>query len=183
MSHLKRPANSKGSVDGQQVETNLVSNYNGLVVSFERRFTGGLIQVNYTHSHGLDEVSNGGYNFFTYSSSPILQDPNNPRGSYGSADYDVRHSLNANYVWELPLKAALRHHGPDSVVKGWQVSGTVFTRTGFPYTALDTAAACNLSVNNNLGNPIYSVPVTPLSSSGPARLHSAPAVIATCIQI
>ena len=150
-----------------EVETNLVSNYNGMVVSFERRFSGGLLQVNYTYSHGLDEVSNGGYNYFTYSSAPILQDPNNPRGSYGSADYDVRHSVNSNYVWELPLKAALRHHGPDSVVKGWQVSGTIFARTGFPYTVLDTGEAASLNLNNNFGTPIYSVPVAPLGPSGP----------------
>ena len=138
-----------------------------MVDSLERRFAAGLGQVNYTYSHGLDEVSNGGYNYFTYSSAPILQDPNNPRGSYGSADYDVRHSLNANYVWEVPLKAVLRHHGPDSVVNGWQVSGTVFVRTGFPYTVLDIAAAVNFSANNNLGIPIYSVPVAPLGPAGP----------------
>ena len=148
-------------------ETNLVSNYNGLVVSFERRFTGGLLQVNYTYAHGLDEVSNGGYGYFTYSSAPQLQDPDHPRDGYGSADYDVRHSLNATYVWELPLQATLRRHGPDSIVKGWQVSGTVFARTAFPYTVLDTGEAGALNANNNFGNPIYSVPVARLGPPGP----------------
>ena len=46
------------------------------------------------------------------------QDPNNLRGSYGAADYDVRHSINANYVWELPIKEALRGHGPDYLGEG-----------------------------------------------------------------
>jgi hypothetical protein len=148
-------------------ETNLVSNYNAMVVSFERRFAGGLLQLNYTYAHGLDEVSNGGYGYFTYSSAPQLQDPDHPRDGYGSADYDVRHSLNASYLWELPLKAALRRHGPDSVVKGWQVSGTVFARTAFPYTVLDTGEAGALNANNNFGNPIYSVAAAPLGPSGP----------------
>jgi hypothetical protein len=148
-------------------QTNLVSNYNGLVVSFERRFTGGLLQMNYTYAHGLDEVSNGGYNYFTYSSNPSLQDPSNPRGSYGAADYDVRHSLNANYIWELPLKRMLRSHALDSIANGWQVSGTVFARTAFPYTVLDTGEAGALNANNNFGNPIYSVPVAPLGPAGP----------------
>jgi hypothetical protein len=138
-----------------------------MVISFDRRFSGGLLQVNYTYSHGLDEVSNGGYNYFTYGSFPLLQDANNPRGSYGSADYDVRHSLNANYVWELPLKTVLGGHGPHSIVKGWQVSGTVFARTGFPYTVLDTGEAGNLQAFNNFGGPIYSVPVSPLGHAGP----------------
>ena len=154
-------------------QTNLVSNYNGLVVSFERRFTGGLFQVNYTYSHGLDEVSNGGYGYFTYSSAPQLQDPAHPRDGYGAADYDVRHSLNANYVLELPLKSMLRSHGPDSIVKGWQVSGTVLARTAFPYTVLDTGEAGYLNSNNNFGNPIYSVPVAPLGPSAPCGERAA----------
>jgi len=49
----------------------------------------------------------------------------------------VRHSFNANYVWEIPVKASLRGHGPDSLVKGWQVSGTIFDRTGVPYTVFN----------------------------------------------
>jgi hypothetical protein len=150
-----------------QFETNLISNYNGLVVSFDRRFAGGLAQVNYTWGHGFDEISNGGYNFFVYGSAVTLQDPRNPRGSYGAADYDVRHSFNANYIWEIPLKAALRGKGPESIVKGWQVSGTVFARTGFPYTAIDTAEAGNLYAHNNFVGTIYSVPVAPLGHSGP----------------
>jgi hypothetical protein len=154
-------------------QTNLVSNYNGMVVSIERRFTGGLFQVNYTYSHGLDEVSNGGYGYFTYSSAPQLQDPAHPRDGYGAADYDVRHSLNANYVLELPLKSMLRSHGPDSIVKGWQVSGTVFARTAFPYTVLDTGEAGNLNSNNNFWNPIYSVPVAPIGHSAPCGARAA----------
>ena len=51
----------------------------------------------------------------------------------------VRHSLNANYVWQLPVKTVLRGRGPDYLVKGWQVSGTIFARTGFPYTVIDLA--------------------------------------------
>jgi hypothetical protein len=150
-----------------EMETNLVSNYNGMVISLDRRFASGLLRLNYTYSHGLDEVSNGGYNYFTYSSNPNLQDPSNPRGSYGAADYDVRHSINASYVWELPLKAALRGHGPDLLMKGWQASGTVFARTAFPYTVIDTGEVANLTNNNNFGGVIYSVPVAPLGPAGP----------------
>src|SRR4029077_6580520 len=47
-----------------EFQTNAVSNYHGMVVSFEQRFTrwgSGLFQVNYTYGHALDEVSNGGF--------------------------------------------------------------------------------------------------------------------------
>ena len=140
--------------------TNAVSNFNGLVVSFKHQFSrwsGGMFQANYTYSHAFDEVSNGGLMTFSQGGSLYPQDPYNLRGSYGNAEYDVRHSLNASYVWELPLKAALRGHGPDALFKGWQISGTIFARTGLPYTILDAGESSYLQQNNYFGM-IYSVP-------------------------
>jgi len=141
-----------------------VSNYNGMVVSFRHEFTrwgNGLFQINTTYGHAFDDVSNGGLFTFTFGSSLYPQDPNNLRGSYGPAEYDVRHSINANYVWELPVKAAFGGHGSDYLVKGWQVSGTIFARTGFPYTVFDGAESSSLAQNNYFGS-IYAVPVGPL---------------------
>jgi Carboxypeptidase regulatory-like domain len=152
--------------DVTEITTPGVSNYNGMVASFQHRFTGagqGLFQANYTYGHALDEVSNGGYGQFTIGSSIFPQDPYNLRGSYGPADYDVRHSFNANYVWQVPVKAALRGHGSDYLAKGWQISGTIFARTGFPYTVIDGAEASELNGNNFFGT-IYAVPVGPLGS-------------------
>lgn len=147
-----------------QYGTNAVSNYNGMVVSFRHQFTRwskGLVEINYTYGHAFDEVSNGGLFSFTQGSSIYPQDPNNLRGAYGPAEYDVRHSMNANYVWELPIKSALGGHGPDSLLNGWQLSGTIFARTGFPYTVFDNVESLNLQQNNYFGQ-VYSVPVGPL---------------------
>ena len=122
-----------------QYGSDAISNYNGMVVSFEKRINrwgSGILQVNYTYGHALDEISNGGIGQFAFGSSLFPQNGNDLRGSYGPADYDVRHSLNANYVWEVPFKEALHDRGPEWLVSGWQVSGTVLARTGFPYTAL-----------------------------------------------
>jgi hypothetical protein len=153
----------------EEYETDAISNYGGMVISFEQRITRwgrGLFQANYTYGHALDEVSNGGLGQFAFGSSVFPQDANNLRGSYGAADYDVRHSFNANYVWEVPVKEALRGHGSDYLVNGWQISGTIFARTSFPYTVIDFAEAGNL-VNNNFGGTIYAVPVAPLGPAGP----------------
>ena len=147
-----------------QLTTAGVSNYSGMVVTFQQRFTGwsqGIFQASYTYGHAFDEASNGGFYSFSYRNSVLVpQDPHNFRGSYGSADYDVRHSFNANYVWEIPVRAALRGHGPDYLVKGWQISGAVFFHTGFPYTVIDIARSFHLQANNFFG-PIYAVPVGP----------------------
>ena len=93
---------------------------------------------------------------FTQGSSIYPQDPQNLRGAYGPAEYDVRHSVNANYVWELPVKAALGGHGSDYMVKGWQVSGTIFARTG----SLHCIRLCRVQrlQQNNYFGAIYSFP-------------------------
>jgi carboxypeptidase family protein len=155
--------------------TTAVSNYNALVASFKHRmspWSQGLLQVNYTYGHAFDEVSNGGLSNFTVYSTGNPQNPNNLRDAYGPADYDVRHSFNANYVWELPLKAALGGHGPGSLVNGWQVSGTFFAHTGFPYTVYGGAMALGLPARNDPG-VIYAVPVGPLGQQPPCGASAA----------
>lgn len=128
-----------------------VSNYNGLTASFTHRYKGGILQLNYSYSHALDTVSNSGIpgdafsnTGFSAANNSIVypQNPANPRANYASADYDTRHNLTANYVWELPIKRFVTHgHGPDRLLQGWNVNGTVFVRTGFPYTLVDNATS------------------------------------------
>jgi hypothetical protein len=150
------------------LETRAISNYNGMVVSFQHRFSRwsqGVFQANYTYGHALDEVSNGGLapfsNWFRTPFTASPQDPNNLRGAYGPADYDVRHSFNGSYVWDVPVKTALHGHGPDLLVNGWQVSGTFFARTGLPYTVLDVLPPPDL-VKKNYFSLLYAVPVRPI---------------------
>jgi len=153
-----------------EFDTKATSNYNGMVISFQHRFSQwsqGVFQANYTYGHALDEVSNGGLtpfsNWFRMPFTASPQDPNNLHGAYGPADYDVRHSFNGSYVWEVPFKAALRGHGPDFLVSGWQVSGTVFAHTGLPYTVLDVLLPPDLA-NKNYFSILYAVPVRPIGS-------------------
>ena len=147
-----------------EYSTNALSNYNGMVISFRHQFVGwtqGVIQANYTYGHAFDEVSNGGIAAFTSVGLTSSQDPQNLRGAYGPAEYDVRHSLNASYVLDVPVKAAFRGHGSDSFVKGWQISGAIFARTGLPYTVVDVAQSSQLVANNYYGF-LYAVPGGPL---------------------
>jgi hypothetical protein len=150
-----------------EITANAISNYNGTVASFRHRFSRwsqGLFQANYTYGHALDEVSSNGWFIFTGASLTSAQDPAKLRGSYGSADQDVRHSFNANYVWDLPLRTVLRERGWDALVNDWRVSGTIFARTGFPYTVIDFVEGDKLIGNNYFG-PLYAVPSGPLGSA------------------
>jgi hypothetical protein len=142
-----------------EVHSAAVSNYNGLVVSFRHRFEKGFqVQANYAWSHALDEVSNGGFlNFNGGAAGSVLnpQDSNNVRKySYGNADYDTRHYFSASYVWELPYM-----RGPALLLKGWQVSGTIFKRSGFPYTVFDSVATTLLSKYGFGGSGFGGAPV------------------------
>jgi Carboxypeptidase regulatory-like domain/TonB dependent receptor len=115
-----------------------VSNYNGLTASFTRRTTSLTVQANYTWSHALDEISNGGILQFgqTTNFSPINAfDPFNLRSNYGNSDYDTRQYFSLNYVYNVPHK-----FGPSALLGGWVLSGTAFARTGLPFTVVDSNA-------------------------------------------
>ena len=160
---------------------NGISDYNGVTVSLVHRYSSGQFSINYTYSHALDEISNGGFSTFastgfgaTNNSIQFPQFPFNLRANYGNADYDVRHQLNANYVWEVPLKKLTFGHGPDSVLKGWQVSGTAFVRSGLPFTAVDLSTSSALN-GFGFGGTVFATPLTPntnqkctgITSAGP----------------
>ncbi len=142
-----------GYVEG--IFTEGVSNYNGLSISATHRYGSGQITANYTWSHSLDEISNGGFAplayaaFYSTNTSLIFpQDPNNIRGMYGNSDYDVRHYFSLNYLWELPLKSLTWGHGPDGLLKGWNVSGTLLARTGLPFSVVDEGTTGSLESTN-----------------------------------
>jgi hypothetical protein len=130
-----------------------VSRYNGVTLAFTHRFTRwthGFIKAYYTWGHSLDTVSNGGLLPFAATSTDFNllnpQNPYNTRGMYGNADYDVRHSFNLSYVWEPPIKQVLLFgHGPDRLLKGWQVSGTLFARSGLPFTVVDESTGPSIT--------------------------------------
>jgi hypothetical protein len=120
-----------------------ISRYDGLTLSFNRRVSSGLlVTANYTYGHALDMMSNGGITAFdnvTDTSILTALNPVNWRANYGNADYDVRQSFVAGYVWNTP-----KLRGPrvvSDIVGGWAVAGNFFTRSGLPFSVIDSAAA------------------------------------------
>jgi hypothetical protein len=119
-----------------QFSTGANSHYNGLQLTAMKRLAHGLQgQVNYTWSRCMDTVSNGG--FLQFSAGGILSPlPGDLARDYGPCDYDIRHNLNAQYVYQLPVRVRNRSLG--YALNGWQISGTVFWHSGVPFSVLST---------------------------------------------
>jgi hypothetical protein len=119
-----------------QFSTGANSHYNGLQVTAMKRLGHGLQgQVNYTFSRCMDTVSNGG--FLQFSAGGILSPlPGELARDYGPCDYDIRHNLNGQYVYQLPVRVRNRSLG--YALNGWQISGTAFWHSGVPFSVLST---------------------------------------------
>ncbi|HZQ52469.1 MAG TPA: TonB-dependent receptor [Bryobacteraceae bacterium] len=131
------------------------SNYDGLVAAFRWRagsqFSG---SVSYTWSHALDTCSNECLEPFNFLTATSLRYQVSPLGlnalNYGNADYDVRHSLNANYVYTLPV-SYFHNWLTRGVLGGWTVAGTFFFHSGYPFSVLDSLVRSRRGVSNATG--------------------------------
>jgi hypothetical protein len=116
------------------------SNYHALQVVYRQQFGAGLeADFNYTFSKSMDITSqaerlnsSGGTN---YAQIMNTWDPNQ---LYGVSDYDARHQINSNYIWDLPFGRG-RHflstagRVSNLFIGGWQTTGIVRWTSGFPF--------------------------------------------------
>lgn len=135
------------------LQNQAISNFNGLTVRFQHRMAGGLeFGVNYSWSHALDEISNGGFNPFNFGTNTSVLSPQDPfnlrRFNYGNADYDIRQYLSLNYVWTIPFDRVFGSGGGSALWKGWTLAGSLFARSGLPMTVIDNAATSTLAATN-----------------------------------
>ncbi|PYX89155.1 MAG: hypothetical protein DMG68_05995, partial [Acidobacteria bacterium] len=124
-------------------------------------------QANYTWSHAIDEVSNGGINPFSLNDSLLGQiNPTSLRlQNYGSSDYDVRHNFTASYVWQVPFKFS--NTAMNQALGGWTISGTFFAHSAYPFTVQDLGAAFGNGATANIAgaSPLPSFLGGPLPNS------------------
>jgi hypothetical protein len=150
-----------------QLATGANSHYHGLQLTAMKRISHGLMgQINYTFSRCMDTVSNGG--FLQFSSGGILSPlPGELARDYGPCDYDIRHNLDAQYVYQLPIKVRSRLLG--RALNGWQISGTVFWHSGIPFSVLSTPYSANGNGIVNGSGPQFAsvVPGVPLYARHP----------------
>jgi len=148
-----------GSVN--EFRTGAGSHYNGLQTSVAENVRGLTLHANYTLSHCLDEVSNGG--LLPFSTLGILSPlPGSLRREYGDCDYDVRHNLSAFGVWQIPFRS--RHSLLRRAIGGWQYSQTLFLHSGLPFSVLSAPYTASGRGIFQAGGPQFAsrVPGVPL---------------------
>ncbi len=160
-----------------QFTTGANSHYNGLQLTAEQRPTHGLqLRANYTWSHCLDTVSNGG--FLSFSAMGIISPlPGNLARQYGNCDYDIRHNFNASYVYELAFRSHHKLFG--KLISGWQVSGTVFYHSGVPFSVQSAPYSANGNGIVQGGGPQFASvrPGVPLYEHNPIQGVTQPGTI------
>jgi hypothetical protein len=97
--------------------------YNSLQVSWSRRFNRGFgFGVAYTLSKSMDDGS---------AQRDIIPNTYDAHNLWGQSDFDVRHIMVINYIYELPFFKA-QNTLVGKVLGGWQISGITQFQTGTP---------------------------------------------------
>jgi hypothetical protein len=123
-----------------QFQSGAISNYNGVNVTLREQFRSWIVaHLNYTYSHNLDEISNGGVFQYGFASGQSILGQINPNslraGNYGNSDYDIRHLISGDFVISPTIHAEKGF--VRQLVNGWQWSGKVYWHTGMPYSIID----------------------------------------------
>lgn len=110
------------SITQEENETN--ASYNSLQTQIRMEAKHGVtVQLAYTYSHEIDEVS---------ADLGSLQNPFSAEYSRGSGSLDRRHDFNANYIWAIPFFTKSSNGFARTTLGGWEVSGITEIASGVP---------------------------------------------------
>jgi hypothetical protein len=114
----------------------LISNYNSLQLTVQRRVQTLTLLANYTYSKALDDVPNGQGNagVAAQSLSPLpITNPLRHQFDYGRSDFDHAHIATISYVWSLPWfsNGTLLQR---ETIGGWQFTGIIRRQSGQGFT-------------------------------------------------
>ncbi len=115
----------KGFANIPMLEHSGRSEYNGLQIELNRRFTKGLLfGFAYTLSKSMDGNSGPREGFI---------DVFNQGLNWGQSNFDTRHVAVVNFVYELPFFNSSANKLTRTVAGGWQLSGVTQWQTGTPF--------------------------------------------------
>lgn len=115
------------------------SNYNAFTASVRQRLSSLTLDLNYTFSHSLDDAS-GLQSSTGYAGAAFIENPIRQGSSYANSNFDIRHLINADAVWQMPFGKGRAFMNTDNravqaILGGWQLSGIFRWNTGLPTTS------------------------------------------------
>src|SRR6266566_5096787 len=115
------------------------SYYHGMSLSLRQRTHGLQWDFNYTFSHSLDD-SSGLQTDTGFGGASFILNPIRQHDWYANSDFDIRHVVNVNAVFELPMGrgkwiAKNAGHGLNALIGGFQLSSIFRWSTGLPLSA------------------------------------------------
>ena len=118
------------------------SRYNSLQVTWNRHFSDGLLfGASYTLSKTMDNGSN---------QRDVVPDTYNTTFLWGPSEFDARHILVFNYLYDLPF---FKNHSTwtGKLLGGWQISGATQFQTGNPCSAGHASDYVGVGLDSNFG--------------------------------
>jgi hypothetical protein len=147
-----------------------VANSSYHAVQFTARRTRGALTtgVSYSYSHSIDDSSDR--------SDPVLVNSYDLAENRASSNFDERHLLTFNYIYQFSLKNLVHNIGDwanareagaaadqtapaprccsglaDNFLQGWEFSGITLFHSGTPFSVINTAGNTGISVTDNAG--------------------------------
>jgi hypothetical protein len=134
-----------------------VANYNGMLVSVQRRAKQMNLQANYTYAHCLSETETTELTGPSYLIPPAVN-PDGRRLSYANCDSDRRQVANVSLILNSPN---FSNRITNAVASGWQLS-TIFTATTGGYSSVTTGQDTSLT---GVGNAYAYNPANPYGTT------------------
>ncbi|HZY74020.1 MAG TPA: carboxypeptidase-like regulatory domain-containing protein [Edaphobacter sp.] len=131
-----------------------ISNAQVAAFAISKRFSRGWsVHAIYNYGKALDYTSS---NDNGVGGAESVIDVNNPQRNYGRADYDARHRISVDAVWNIPgLNNGIQHF----ITSGWSLSPVIILQSGQPFTVYTSAAFPSGDFNADGYN--YDVPDVP----------------------
>jgi hypothetical protein len=140
------------------------SDYHAATLSVRQRMRGLSWDFNYTLSHSLDDAS--GLQTSGVFGSAFITNALRQRDNRASSDFDIRHLINFNSIWEVPIGRGRRflsgsNKFVNGVLGGWQIATIFRYNSGLPVsTPVDIGGwPTNWNVRS------WSVPIRSIQSS------------------
>jgi len=155
---------------GRVLSLDNVANSTYHAFQFTARRTRGALTtgISYSYSHSIDDSSDR--------SDPILVNSYDLQQNRASSNFDERHLVTVNYIYQLPLKNLIRNVSDwvnergnqdpqegappapkccsglaDRFLDGWEISGITLFHSGTPFTVINTAGNTGISITDNAG--------------------------------